>query len=145
MTKERRENMVKELMHDTIFLGQKSLKAEKSDYDVAKNLLDTLIAHKDECVGMAANMIGVKKQIICFDNDGEYMLMFNPEIVKFSDGYDTEESCLSLLGGPRKTKRYKKIKVKYQDENFKVRIKNFENFTAQIIQHEIDHCNGILI
>lgn len=137
--------MIKELMHDPILLGQKSEPATQSDINTAIDLMDTLISHKDECVGMAANMIGVKKSIICFDNDGEYMTMLNPEIIKFSEGYETEESCLSLLGGPRKTKRYKKIKVKYQTIDFKVRIKTFEGFSAQIIQHEIDHINGILI
>lgn len=137
--------MVKELMHDPIFLGQKSEVATADDLQTAKDLLDTLIAHKDSCVGMAANMIGVKKAIICFDADGEYVMMFNPEIIKASDAYEAEESCLSLLGGSRKTKRYKKIKVRYQTMEFKERIKSFEGFTAQIIQHEIDHINGILI
>lgn len=137
--------MMKELIHDPIFLGQKSEPATMMDLQVAQDLLDTLTAHKDNCVGMAANMIGVKKRIICFDHNGVYMTMFNPEIVKFSEPYETEEGCLSLLGGPRKTKRYKKIKVQYQTAELKVRIKTFEGWTAQIIQHEIDHCNGILI
>lgn len=132
-------------MHDPIFLGQKSELATPDDLQIAQDLMDTLIFHQDSCVGMAANMIGVKKRIICFDNDGRYMTMFNPEIIKFSDGFETEESCLSLLGGPRKTKRYKKIKVRYYNEDFKVRIQSFEGFTAQIIQHEIDHLNGVLI
>lgn len=139
------ENMIKELVHDPIFLGQKSEPASIMDLQTAQDLLDTLTAHKDGCVGMAANMIGVKKRIICFDNEGVYMTMFNPEIVKCSEPYETEEGCLSLLGGPRKTKRYKKIKVQYQTADFKVRTKTFEGWTAQIIQHEIDHCNGILI
>ena len=139
------KKMVKELVHDPLFLGQKSDDATPDDLQTAKDLLDTLIAHKDSCVGMAANMIGVKKRIICFDADGCYMVMFNPEIVKGSEVYETEEGCLSLLGGPRKTKRYKKIKVKYMTDDFKVRLKTFEGFTAQIIQHEVDHCNGILI
>ena len=137
--------MVRELMHDPIFLGQKSEDANLSDICFATDLLDTLRAHKEECVGMAANMIGIKKRIICFDAGGVYMTMFNPEIVKKSGMYSAEESCLSLLGMPRKTTRYKKITVKYQTEEFKVRTKTFEGFTAQIIQHEIDHCNGILI
>ena len=137
--------MVKELMHDPIFLGQVSEVATQDDLQTAQDLLDTLIAHKDECVGMAANMIGIKKRIICFDASGTYMTMFNPEIIKFSESYETEEGCLSLLGGPRKTKRYKKIKVRYNTHEFAVRIKTFEGWTAQIIQHEIDHCNGILI
>lgn len=137
--------MIKELVHDPIFLGQKSETATIMDLHTAKDLIDTLTAHKDTCVGMAANMIGVKKRIICFDNEGTFMTMFNPEILESSQGYETEESCLSILGGPRKTKRYKKIKVQYQTADFKVRIKTFEGWTAQIIQHEIDHCNGVLI
>ena len=144
-TRGKGENMIKELVHDPIFLGQKSEPASLMDLQAAQDLLDTLTAHKDGCVGMAANMIGVKKRIICFDNEGVYMTMFNPEIVKFSEPYKTEEGCLSLLGDPRKTKRYRKIKVQYQTADFKVRIKTFEGWTAQIIQHEIDHCNGILI
>lgn len=137
--------MVKELEHNPDFLSQKSENATIEDLEVAKDLLDTLISHQEECVGMAANMIGVKKRIICFENNGEYMTMFNPEILKCSDSYETEEGCLSLLGYPRKTKRYKKIRVQYQTAEFKTRTKVFEGFVAQIIQHEIDHCNGILI
>lgn len=137
--------MVRELIHDPIFLGQKSEDATKEDLGVAQDLLETLIFHKEGCVGMAANMIGVKKRIICFVNEGEYMTMFNPELIKFSEPYKTKEGCLSLLGGERETKRYKKIRVSYQTQDFKVRTKTFEGFTAQIIQHEIDHCNGVLI
>jgi peptide deformylase len=137
--------MVRELMHDPIFLAKKSTPATRDDLPVVNDLLDTLAAHRETCVGMAANMIGVCKQMIAFDNDGVYMVMLNPEIVKKSGEYDTEESCLSLLGGPRKTKRYKKIKVQYQTAEFQTRLKTFEGWTAQIIQHEIDHCNGILI
>ena len=137
--------MVRELMRDPIFLAQKSTEATKEDLLVARDLLETLAAHKETCVGMAANMIGVTKRIIAFDNAGKYMLMLNPEIVKASGEYETEESCLSLLGGPRKTKRYQKIKVRYQTEDFQIRLKTFEDWTAQIIQHEIDHCNGVLI
>ena len=137
--------MIKELVHDPLFLARKAEKATKEDINTAVDLMDTLLLHKDECVGMAANMIGVCKSIICFDNDGEYMTMLNPEIIKCSDSFETEESCLSLLGGPRKTKRYKKIKVRYETMDFKVRIKSFEGFSAQIIQHEIDHLNGVLI
>ena len=137
--------MIKELVHDPIFLGQKSEPATQEDLQTAQDLMDTLVAHKDSCVGMAANMIGVKKRIICFDDNGKYMTMFNPQIIKSSDVFETEEGCLSLLGGPRKTKRYKKIKVQYQNADLKIRIKTFEGFSAQIIQHEIDHCNGILI
>ena len=137
--------MVKELMHDPIFLSMKSEVATKEDLQVAKDLLDTLIAHKDGCVGMAANMIGVRKRIIAFDNEGTYMVMFNPQIIKKSEPYETEEACLSLLGGPRKCKRYKSIKVQWQTAEFQTRIKTFTGWTAQIIQHEIDHCDGILI
>ena len=137
--------MVKELMHDPIFLSLKSELATKDDLPVAQDLLDTLTAHKDGCVGMAANMIGAKKRIICFDNEGTYMTMFNPRILKKSGSYDTEEGCLSLLGGPRKCKRYQTIKVQWQTAEMQTRIKTFTGFPAQIIQHEIDHCDGILI
>lgn len=137
--------MVKELTHDPIFLSLKSEVATKEDLQVAEDLLDTLIANKDGCVGMAANMIGVRKRIIAFDNEGTYMIMFNPEIIKKSDPYETEEGCLSLLGEPRKCKRYKTIKVKWQTAEMQTRIKTFTGFTAQIIQHEVDHCEGILI
>ena len=137
--------MIKQLTHDPIFLSLKSEVATKEDIQVAEDLLDTLTAHKDGCVGMAANMIGVCKRIIAFDNEGTYMVMFNPEIIKKSEPYETEEGCLSLLGGPRKCKRYKTIKVKWQTAEMQIRIKTFTGFTAQIIQHEIDHCNGILI
>lgn len=137
--------MVRELMHDPIFLAQKSTPATADDLAVAQDLLDTLAFHKDGCVGMAANMIGVTKRIIVFDNEGSYMTMLNPVILKGADLYETEESCLSLLGGPRKIKRYKKIKVQYQNLQLQTRLKTFTGWTAQIIQHEIDHCNGVLI
>ena len=137
--------MVRELMHDPIFLARKSAPAARDDLQTAWDLLDTLAAHRDTCVGMAANMIGVCKQIIAFDNGGSYMLMLNPQIVSGSGEYATEESCLSLLGGPRKTKRYQKIKVQYQTAAFQTRLKTFTGWTAQIIQHEIDHCSGVLI
>lgn len=137
--------MVRELMHDPLFLGRKSETATKADLQIAQDLLDTLTAHKDTCVGMAANMIGHCVRIIAFDNQGTYQLMLNPEIVKAEGEYETEEGCLSLLGGPRKTKRYEKIKVRYETPDFQVRLKTFTGWTAQIIQHEIDHCNGILI
>jgi peptide deformylase len=137
--------MVRELMHDPIFLGRKSVPATKEDLDMAQDLLDTLAFHKETCVGMAANMIGVCKRIIAFDDGGSYTIMLNPVIVKASGEYDTEESCLSLLGGPRKTKRFRKIKVQYQTKELQTRLKTYEGWTAQIIQHEIDHCNGILI
>ena len=137
--------MVREVIHDPILLARKSVPATREDLTVAQDLLDTLTANKDACVGMAANMIGVCKRIIVFDNEGVCMTMLNPEIIKQSDPYETEEGCLSLLGGPRKTKRYQKIKVQYQTLNFRTRLKSFSGWTAQIIQHEIDHCNGILI
>ena len=137
--------MVRQLIHDAIFLVRKSDNATPEDLETARDLLDTLNAHREGCVGMAANMIGVCKRIIVFDDGGKLALMFNPEIIKASEEYETEEGCLSLLGGPRKTKRFRKIKVRYQTEQFQTRMKTYEGFTAQIIQHEIDHCNGILI
>ena len=132
-------------MHDPLFLARISATATKDDLQVAQDLLDTLKAHRQTCVGMAANMIGVCRRIIAFDNEGSDMVMLNPEIVRKSGEYETEECCLSLLGGPRKTIRYQKIKVQYQTLTFQTRLKTFEGWTAQIIQHEIDHCNGILI
>lgn len=137
--------MTKEVIHDPILLARKSELVTVEDLLVAQDLLDTLTANKDACVGMAANMIGVYKRIIVFDNDGTYMTMFNPEIIKQSDPYETEEGCLSLLGGPRPCKRFKKITVQWQNKKFQTRIKTFTGWTAQIIQHEIDHCDGILI
>jgi len=137
--------VVRDLVHDPILLARKSEPAGREDLGTAQDLLDTLEAHKDGCVGMAANMIGVWKRIIVFDNDGTSLLMLNPEILKAEGSYETEEGCLSLLGGPRKTKRYKKIKVKYQTTELQTRIKTFTGFPAQIIQHEVDHCSGILI
>lgn len=137
--------MVRELMHDPIFLARKSESATADDLRTAQDLLDTLTAHQETCVGMAANMIGVAKRIIAFDDGGSYMVMLNPKILKQSGEYETEEGCLSLLGGPRRTKRYRKIKVEYQTLQLQTRLKTFEGWTAQIIQHEIDHCNGILI
>ena len=137
--------MVKELMHDPIFLARKSEMAVAADRGVAQDLLDTLVAYRETCVGMAANMIGETKRIIAFDNGGTYMVMLNPVIVKASGEYEAEESCLSLLGGPRKTRRFQKIKVQYQTEDMQTRMKTFDGWTAQIIQHEVDHCNGVLI
>ena len=136
--------MIQPIMKDPIFLAQKSAPATKEDLQVSQDLLDTLTAHKDGCVGMAANMIGVSKRIIAFDNEGKYMVMFNPEIVKRSESYEAEEGCLSLPG-TRKAKRYRSIKVQYQNDQFQTRFKTFTGWTAQIIQHEIDHCNGVLI
>ena len=136
--------MICEIMYDETFLSQKAEPATPEDLPVAQNLLDTLTAHKDGCVGMAANMIGVNKRIIIFDNEGAYMVMFNPEIVKKSEPYQAEEGCLSL-SGTRRAKRWKSIKVQYQNEKFQPRFKTFTGWTAQIIQHEIDHCEGVLI
>ena len=136
--------MIRDICKDPIFLAQKAEPATPADLPVAGDLLDTLTHHKDGCVGMAANMIGVNKRIIAFDNEGSYMVMFNPEIIKKSDPYDTEEGCLSLTG-TRPTKRWKVIKVRWQNEKFQIRLKTFTGWTAQIIQHEIDHCEGIII
>ena len=141
--------MIKELMHDPMFLAVKSEVSTKEDLQVAQDLLDTLMAHKETCVGMAANMIGIRKRIIAFLDESEksptYTVMLNPEIIKKDEAYSTEEGCLSLLGGPRKCKRYKSVKVKYQTLEMQTRIKTYSGFAAQIIQHEIDHCDGILI
>ena len=141
--------MIRELAHDPFFLAGKSELATKEHLPVAQDLLDTLMVHKDSCVGMAANMIGVRKRIIAFlDDSGRaptYTVMFNPEIIKKDGAYNTEESCLSLLGGPRPCKRYKSIKVKYQNLELQTHIKTYTGWTAQIIQHEVDHCDGVLI
>ena len=136
--------MIKPIIRDVIFLAQKSVPATTEDLSVAEDLRDTLTANAERCVGMAANMIGVSKRIIIFDDDGEYVVMFNPEVLKFATPYETEEGCLSL-DGVRKTKRYKTIKVKYQNESFQTRIKTYTGWTAQIIQHELDHLEGIII
>ena len=137
--------MVRQLIHDPILLSRPSREATAEDLPVGADLLDTLKAHKETCVGMAANMIGEFVKIIAFDCEGSYMVMLNPEIIKSEAPYETEESCLSLLGGPRKTKRFQKIKVRYRTESFQIRLKTFTGWTARIIQHEIDHCNGVLI
>ncbi|MCI8740960.1 MAG: peptide deformylase [Oscillibacter sp.] len=136
--------MIRDIMKDETFLSQKAEPATPDDLSVAQDLLDTLAAHKDGCVGMAANMIGVRKRIIVFDNEGKYMVMFNPEIIKKSGPYEAEEGCLSLTG-TRKARRWQSIKVRYQNEQFQTRFKTFTGWTAQIIQHEIDHCEGVLI
>ena len=136
--------MVREIMKDEAFLAEASEKATTEDAEIARDLLETLEAHKAGCVGMAANMIGVRRRIIAFDNEGRYMVMFNPEIVKKSGAYEAEEGCLSLTG-TRKTRRWQSIKVQYQNEKMQIRLKTFTGWTAQIIQHEIDHCNGIII
>ena len=136
--------MIREICKDEAFLAQKAAPATPEDLSVAADLLETLAHHQDSCVGMAANMIGVNKRIIAFDNGGAYMVMFNPEIIKKSGSYDTEEGCLSLEG-VRKAKRWKSIKVRWQNDRFQERLKTFTGWTAQIIQHEIDHCEGIII
>ena len=137
--------MIKELIHDPILLARKSQPATGEDLTVVEDLLDTIHAHRETCVGMAANMIGVYKRIIVFEENGQFIPLLNPEILKASGEYETEEGCLSLLGNPRKTRRYQKIKVRYQNLQLQTRLKTFEGRTAQIIQHELDHCNGILI
>jgi len=136
--------MIREICKDETFLVQKAAPATADDLATAQDLLDTLIAHKDGCVGMAANMIGVCKRIIAFDNEGTYMVMFNPVIVRQSGPYEAQEGCLSLTG-VRKTKRFQTIKVQWQNEQFQTRLKTFTGWTAEIIQHEIDHCEGIVI
>ena len=136
--------MIREICRDETFLAQKAAPATADDLATAQDLLDTLTAHKGGCVGMAANMIGVCKRIIAFDNEGTYMVMFNPVIVRQSGPYETQEGCLSLTG-VRKTKRFQTIKVQWQNEQFQTRLKTFTGWTAEIIQHEIDHCEGILI
>ena len=136
--------MVREICKDELFLARKAVPATAEDLAAAQDLLDTLTAHQDGCVGMAANMIGVNKRIIAVDCDGAYLLMLNPVILKQSGAYEAEEGCLSLTG-TRKTKRYQTIKVQWQNEQFQTRIKTFTGWAAQIIQHEIDHCEGILI
>lgn len=136
--------MIREICKNEAFLAQKAELATMDDLPVARDLLDTLAAHQDGCIGMAANMIGVNKRIIVFDNDGTYMVMFNPVILKQAGMYETEEGCLSL-SGTRKTKRFQTIKVQWQNEKFQTRLKTFTGWTAEIIQHEIDHCEGIII
>lgn len=136
--------MIQPIMKDPIFLAQKSTPATEADLEIAQDLLDTLEANRAGCVGMAANMIGRTKRIIVFDDNGTLTVMFNPEIIKCDKPYQTEEGCLSLPG-QRKTKRYQSIKVRYQNMDFRPRLKTYTGWTAQIIQHEIDHCNGILI
>ena len=136
--------MVRDICKDEGLLAQKAQPATLDDLDTSRDLLDTLIAHKMGCVGMAANMIGINKRIIAFDNEGTYMVMLNPVIVKRSGPYEAEEGCLSLTG-TRKTKRFQTIKVQWQNEKLQTRLKTFTGWTAEIIQHEIDHCEGILI
>ena len=136
--------MICEICRDEGFLAQKAEAATAEDLGTAQDLLDTLIAHKDGCVGMAANMIGVCKRIIAFDNEGKFEVMLNPEIIKQAGAYEAEEGCLSL-DGTRKARRYRTIKVRWLNEKLQERIKTFTGFTAEIIQHEIDHCEGVII
>lgn len=136
--------MIRPVMKDILFLGQKSEIATKDDIEVIDDLMDTLKANLQHCVGMAANMIGVKKRIIVFSMGELIIPMVNPVILKKEKSYDTEESCLSLTGF-RKTMRYETIEVEYLDRNFKKQKQIFTGFTAQIIQHEVDHCDGIII
>ena len=136
--------MIRPIIHDPLFLAQKSAVATEADRQVITDLLDTLHVSLDRCVGMAANMVGERKRIIVFCNGPMQMVMVNPEMIAKSGEYEAEEGCLSLTG-LRKTKRYRKITVKYQDQTFRQLTGTFDGFTAQIIQHEIDHCNGILI
>ena len=136
--------MVREICKDEAFLTQKAEPAGPEDADTARDLLETLQAHKDGCVGMAANRIGVNRRVIAFEDEGVYRVMFNPVIVKRAEPYETEEGCLSLEG-LRPARRWRIIKVQWQNERFQTRLKTFSGFTAQIIQHELDHCEGILI
>ena len=136
--------MIQPIVHDPLFLAQKSARATPADADTARDLLETLAAHADGCVGMAANMIGVAKRIIAVEAEDGYLVLFNPVILKKSGPYDTQEGCLSLEG-VRPTRRWQTIKLQYETPEGKPRIKNFSGWTAQIIQHEIDHCDGILI
>ena len=136
--------MVREIMRDVEFLKQASVPATAADADIADDLLDTLKANAGRCVGMAANMIGESKCIIVFEDVGGYAEMFNPKILKKSGPFEAEEGCLSLAG-VRKARRYREIKMQWQTRDMKPRVKNFTGFTAQIIQHEIDHLEGIII
>lgn len=136
--------MIREICRDEALLALAAEDATAEDLEVARDLLETLAAHREGCVGMAANMIGVNKRIIAFEDDGHYTLMLNPVILRRADSYEAEEGCLSL-SGTRKAKRWRSIKVQWQNERLQTRIKTFTGWTAEIIQHEIDHCNGILI
>lgn len=136
--------MVREIVKDVIFLGQKSVDATPDDVSLGEDLLDTLRANSHRCVGLAANMIGVLKRAIVINANGKFQVMFNPKILNSSRQYETEEGCLSL-DGVRATKRFETIKVEFLNEKFQKRIKTFSGFEAQIIQHEIDHCDGIII
>lgn len=136
--------MVKAIVRDMFFLGQKSADAVKEDIDIGRDLMDTLAANRERCVGMAANMIGVKKRIIIVNMGITDVVMYNPVIVKKDTPYEAEEGCLSL-DGVRKTTRYRNIEVEYLDSKWKKQRQKYTGWTAQIIQHEIDHCEGIII
>lgn len=136
--------MIKPIMKSEIFLRLPSEDATPEDAATGQDLVDTLYEHEHECVGMAANMIGVRRRIICVMDGGQARLMYNPRIVEQVNPYETSEGCLSLAG-ERPCTRYRRIKVEYLDESFTHRIKNFSGYVAEIIQHEIDHCNGVLV
>ena len=136
--------MIKPIVKDTFFLSQKSEEASRADLPLAKDMQDTLSANADRCVGMAGNMIGVRKRVIIVHSDGKNVVMFNPVITAKDGPYETEEGCLSL-SGTRKTTRYETIAVEYRDVRWNKRKARFSGFTAQIIQHEVDHLEGILI
>ena len=136
--------MIRDICKDELFLARKAAPALPEDLPIAQDLLETLIAHKDGCVGMAANMIGVAKRIIAFESEDGYLVMFNPVIVYRKGLYLAEEGCLSLQG-QRRARRHRTIKVQWQDRQMQTHVRNFTGWTAQIIQHEIDHCSGILI
>lgn len=136
--------MVQPIVTNEEFLRRPSEPATSSDTQVAQDLLDTLAANAERCVGLAANMIGVSKRILVADDEGTPLVLFNPEIIKCSEPFQTEEGCLSLCG-TRQARRFKRIKVRYQNSDFQIRLKTFRGWTAQIIQHEIDHFSGIII
>ena len=136
--------MLREIMKDRIFLARSAEMATAADAAIASDLLETLIAHREECVGMAANMIGENKRIIAFADGEGFSVLYNPVIVKRAEPYEAEEGCLSLPG-TRKTLRYQKITVQYQNAKMEKKQRTFSGFTAEIVQHEIDHCDGILI
>ena len=136
--------MVRKIVKDTRLLSRRADPAGVEDLETARDLLDTLAAHREDCVGMAANMIGVNRRVIVFESSGEDRVMFNPEIIRESGPYEAEEGCLSLPG-TRRTRRWRTIQVRYQNELFQTRVETFTALAAEIIQHEIDHCEGILI
>ena len=136
--------MIRSIVHDPAFLSRPSQPVEQEDSFLAQDLMDTLTVHRASCVGMAANMIGFSKRAIIFDNNGKYTVLFNPVIIRCADPYETTEGCLSIPGTKTVT-RYRSIRLEYDTTDFQHRQKTFTGRTAQINQHEIDHCNGILI